>query len=181
MFRLRINTIRILAVLVGMGLAAGVFGPGEAAARRKDGPLDATLKSSGAAATWIEAFMKTGDVVAERDLELFKADLLRTYRCLERDERNLTWLFMRCDRSWGATAFALAMQAAAKESLRVVLMDYDAAGRNWERTATGMGLLSGGRRPSYTFNAYLSRQQETWTRILENPMRWRETYLLEKQ
>ncbi|MDE5944333.1 MAG: hypothetical protein K2G93_01965 [Rikenella sp.] len=177
MFRLN---ARCIFALLGVALLATSIVVPQAAARRKQGPLDATLKTSGAASTWVEAFIKTGDLVAERDLDLFKNDLLQAYRVLENDQRNLTRLYMRCDRSWGATAYALALQAASKEELRVVLMNYDAAGRDWEQTAARMRLLSRGGKSTHAFNAYLNRQSETWERILENPMRWRETYLESK-
>lgn len=125
-----------------------------------------------------EAFIRTGEMVAERDIVLFTADLLDTYKILKKDERNLTRLFMRCDRNWGATAYALALQAASRVPMRVVLMNFDAAGRNWERTAVGMGLIyKGNCQPSYTFGIYLNRQLTVWYEVLEAPLRWRRTYL----
>lgn len=118
-------------------------------------------------------------MVAERDVALFSTDLLSTYKVLKGDKRNLTWLFERCDRNWGATAYALALQAASpKLSLREVVMGYDLAGRNWQQAAVDMGAVS--RRsgePTYTFGAYLNRQQQAWKQVLEVPLRWRRTFL----
>lgn len=126
-----------------------------------------------------QAFIRLGEMVAERDVALFSTDLLSTYKVLKGDKRNLTWLFERCDRNWGATAYALALQAASpKLSLREVVMCYDLAGRNWQQTAVDMGAVS--RRsgePTYTFGAYLNRQQQAWEQVLEAPLRWRRTFL----
>lgn len=125
-----------------------------------------------------ETFIRTGEMVAERDIAFFTADLLDTYRVLKNDERNLSRLFMRCDRSWGATAYALALQAASRVPMRTVLMEYDAAGRDWERTAVRMGLLyMPDCRPSYAFGVYLNRQRTVWREVLEAPLRWRRTFL----
>lgn len=171
--------IRIFALLL---LVGGWFAGASASAAGKGknkGPVDATLAVSGTTDR-TEAFIKTGELVAERSLKLFKANLMQTYgrTALGYDERNLMRLYLRCDRNWGATAYALALQASSKESLRVVLMNYDAAGRDWERTALAMGKLSPGKlKPIRQFGTYLKQQTQAWNRILENPMRWRETYL----
>ncbi|WP_281671162.1 hypothetical protein [Rikenella microfusus] len=125
-----------------------------------------------------ETFIRAGEMVAERDIALFTADLLDTYKILKGDERNLTRLFLRCEGNWGATAYALALQAASRVPMRTVLMNYDAADRNWERTAVDMGMLyKGSRQPSYTFGVYLDRQQEVWRKVLDGPVRWRRTFL----
>lgn len=130
------------------------------------------------AETLTETFIRAGEMVAERDIALFTADLLDTYKILKGDERNLTRLFLRCERNWGATAYALALQAASRVPMRTVLMHYDAVGRDWERTAVDMGMLyKGSRQPSYTFGVYLDRQQEVWRKVLDGPVRWRRTFL----
>lgn len=125
-----------------------------------------------------EVFIRAGEMVAERDIAFFTGDLLETYKILKNDPRNLTRLFVRCDRNWGATAYALALQAASRVPMQVVLMNYDAAGRDWERTAIGMGMIyKGSLQPAYTFGIYVNRQQEVWRKMLEAPLRWRRTFL----
>lgn len=124
------------------------------------------------------SFIALGEMVAERDITLFTAELLRTYKVLGNDERNLTHLFVRCGRNWGATAYALALQASSKRPLREVVMYYDLAGWNWQRAAVELGAVS--RRsgePTYTFGVYLNRQQQVWEQVLEAPLRWRRTFL----
>lgn len=129
------------------------------------------------AATSTEQFVRTGEMVAERDIALFTADLLDTYKVLKNDERNLTRLFMQCDRNWGATAYALALQAASRKPLRVILTEFDMAARDWERTALRMKMIyRAGRAPDYTFGLYLERQQAVWRRVLEKPERWRRAF-----
>lgn len=123
-------------------------------------------------------FIALGESVAEQDIALFTADLLQTYKVLEGDQRNLTRLFERCGRSWGATAYALVLQASSKRPLREVVMYYDLAGWDWQQAARHLDLLlpwSG--TPVYTLGLYLIRQQEQWERILEAPLRWRRTFL----
>lgn len=130
------------------------------------------------AANSTEKFIRTGEMVAERDIALFTADLLNTYKVLKNDERNLARLFMQCDRNWGATAYALALQAASRKPLRVVLTEFDMAARDWERTALRMKMVyRAGRVPDYTFGLYLERQQAVWRRVLEEPERWRRAFL----
>lgn len=125
-----------------------------------------------------QAFIRMGEMVAERDIALFTADLLSTYKVLENDVRNLTRLFERCDRNWGATAYALALQASSKRPVREVVMLYDLAGWDWQRTAVELGLVSPrSGEPTYTFGVYLSRQQQVWKRVLTAPLRWRRTFL----
>lgn len=125
-----------------------------------------------------EKFIRTGDMVAERDIALFTADLLNTYKVLKNDERNLTRLFMQCNRSWGAAAYALALQAASRKPLRAVLMEYDGTARDWERTALRMKMIyRAGMAPDYTFGLYLERQQAVWRKVLDGPERWRRTFL----
>ncbi len=84
-----------------------------------------------------EAFIRAGEMVAERDIAFLTGDLFETYKILKNHPRNLTRLFIRCDRNWGATAYALALQAASRVPMQVVLMNYFAAGRDLERTAIG--------------------------------------------
>lgn len=125
-----------------------------------------------------EAFIRIGEMVAERDIALFTSDLLKTYKELKGDERNLTRLFLRCDRDWGAMAYALAIQAASRKPMRVVLVNYDYAGRNWQRTAGRMRMIYGGNlKPTYTFGIYLMRQEIAWRKMLDEPSRWRRTFL----
>lgn len=137
-----------------------------------------TLPAYRYAATPTEAFIWQGDMVAERDIALFTADLLDTYKVLKNDERNLTRLFMRCGESWGATAYALALQAASRKPLRTVLTEYDMAARDWERTALRMKMIyRAGMAPDYTFGLYLARQEAVWRKVLGGPEKWRRTFL----
>ena len=130
------------------------------------------------AATLTEKFIRMGEMVAERDIALFTADLLNTYKALKNDERNLTRLFMQCDRSWGETAYALALQAASRRPLRAVLTEFDTAGRDWEQAALRMKMIyRAGMAPDYTFGLYLERQQAVWRKVLDGPERWRRTFL----
>lgn len=137
-----------------------------------------TLPMCPFAATPTEKFIRMGDMVAERDIALFTADLLDTYKILKNDERNLTRLFMQCDRNWGAAAYALALQAASRRPLRTVLTEFDMAGRDWERTALRMKMIyRAGMAPDYTFGLYLARQEAVWRKVLDAPERWRRTFL----
>lgn len=175
---MRRNTTRIFALGVLLLFGCGLFASADGKGRRSEGPVDAMLAASGTTGA-TAVFIRTGELVAERNSDLFQADLLQTYgKVLGHDERNLNRLYLRCDRNWGATAYALALQAASKEPLQVVLMNYDAAGRNWEWTALAMRKLSQKRlEPVHSFGTYLNQQLKTWSWILESPMRWRETYL----
>lgn len=169
-----------------LGLAGFlVFGPsGEAMAKKQRTvlPADTVFVFDSLPAIWVsdpaQVFIRTGELVAERNIAFFTADLLDTYKVLKNDERILSRLFMHCDRNWGATAYALALQAASRVPMRVVLMEYDAAGRDWGRTAVRMGqLYTGDCQPSYTFGVYLNRQWTVWRKMLEAPLRWRRTFL----
>lgn len=141
-------------------------------------PVADTILNCLFAAAPTEKFIRTGDMVAERDIALFTADLLNTYKVLKNDERNLTRLFMQCGRSWGAAAYALALQAASRKPLRAVLMEYDRTGRDWERTALRMKMIyRAGMAPDYTFSLYLARQEAVWRKVLDGPEQWRRTFL----
>lgn len=152
------------------GMAGTIPAPADpepSAARRSASPISRT-----------QAFIRTGEMVAERDITLFKADLLATYKVLQNDERNLTRLFTECDQNWGGTVYALILQAVSKRPLGTVLIEYDTAGRNWEQTALRMKMLYARTlKPAYTFGLYLNRQQTTWDKALKEPQHWRRTFL----
>ncbi|WP_298064463.1 hypothetical protein [uncultured Rikenella sp.] len=171
----RLNAIRISLLGLLGGLVWGLPGTVAAEALRPVPICDlAEIETDNSTGV----FICVGEMVAERDIAFFTADLLDTYKILKNDERNLTRLFLRCDRSWGATAYALALQAASRIPMDVVLMVYDEAGRDWERTAIRMGLLyPADCRPSYTFGVYLNRQESVWCKRLEVPLRWRRMFL----
>lgn len=171
----RLNAIRISLLGLLGGLVWGLPGTVAAEAFR---PVPACDLAAVGTDNPTEGFICVGEMVAERDIAFFTADLLDTYKILKNDERNLTRLFLRCDRSWGATAYALALQAASRIPMDVVLMIYDEAARDWERTALRMGLLyAADCRPSYTFGVYLNRQESVWCKRLEVPLRWRRMFL----
>lgn len=169
--------ICLLAVGV-MTIPVGTAGAKNAKKQKTAVIADTIVVADSFAATLTEKFIRTGEMVAERDIALFTADLLNTYKILKNDERNLTRLYLRCGGNWGATAYALALQAASRVPMRVVLMNYDAAGRDWECTALGMRMIYGeSLQPSYSFGIYLSRQESVWRKVLEGPLRWRRTFL----
>lgn len=178
----RFQTIRTL--LPGLACCVILWPPAAAIAKKRNtAPATVTVAVCDTvpalfADNSTEAFIRAGEMVAERDIAFFTGDLLETYKILKNDPRNLTRLFIRCDRNWGATAYALALQAASRVPMQVVLMNYDAAGRDWERTAIGMGMIyKGSLQPGYTFGIYVNRQQEVWRKMLEAPLRWRRTFL----
>lgn len=49
-----------------------------------------------------QAFIRLGEMVAERDVALFSTDLLSTYKVLKGDKRNLTWLCLNAATVTGA-------------------------------------------------------------------------------
>lgn len=119
-----------------------------------------------------------GNLVAERDAAFFTADLLATYKILRNDVREFDRLLLRCGGNWGATAYVLALQAAARKPMANVWMAYDRMGQNWEAAAVRLGVLyPGSMQPTYTFGLYLERQQRVWRRLLEEPFRWRKIFL----
>lgn len=118
------------------------------------------------------SFIRTGRQVASSDLSFFTSDLLAHYKVLDNDIRNLNSLYLRCDRDWGATAYALALQAASKMPLTTLLINYDEAGRDWQQTAIRIHLLQGRRlEPRYSLSVHLNRQTEAWNDYLTAPQR----------
>lgn len=118
------------------------------------------------------SFIRTGRQVASSDLSFFTSDLLANYKVLDNDIRNLNSLYLRCDRDWGATAYALALQAASKMPLTTLLINYDEAGRDWQQTAIRIHLLQGKRlEPRYSLSVRLNRQTEAWNDYLTAPQR----------
>ena len=143
-----------------------------APATAKTPPHETRLQTTAPVAEPAASFIRTGRQVAAHDLSFYTTNLLATYKVLGNDIRNLNNLYQRCDRDWGATAYALVLQAASKLPLTTLLINYDEAGRDWQKTAVRLHLLQGKKQePRYTLSVYMNRQMDVWNDFLTAPQR----------
>lgn len=123
-----------------------------------------------------EAFIRLGDLVAERDVWAFRDALLATYKKAG-GQVGLDRLCLWCGGSWGAVAYALVLQAVTKESMQTILLTYGLCSNDWECAAVKLGAVyRANQQPGYTFGIYLQQQEASWRKKLDEPIRWRQKF-----